>query len=241
MNNKIFLSLLVLWCCPVSTFSQDDYQERRDVMVEEIVAMVMETREYVGKDRLKGTVIEAIRNVPRHEFVLDLYKSYAYENRPLPIGGRQTISQPYIVALMTDLAEVDSNSIVLEVGTGSGYQAAVLAELVDHVYSIEILDSLAQKAHRTLFNLGYENITVRSGDGYNGWQEHAPYDAIIVTAAPEEVPQPLIEQLKPGGKIVIPVGAQSRTQYLRVLTKSRSGDVEIKEILPVGFVPLTRK
>lgn len=210
-------------------------------MVEEIVAMVMETREYVGKDRLKGTVIEAIRNVPRHEFVLDLYKSYAYENRPLPIGGRQTISQPYIVALMTDLAEVDSNSIVLEVGTGSGYQAAVLAELVDHVYSIEILDSLAQKAHRTLFNLGYENITVRSGDGYNGWQEHAPYDAIIVTAAPEEVPQPLIEQLKPGGKIVIPVGAQSRTQYLRVLTKSRSGDVEIKEILPVGFVPLTRK
>ena len=210
-------------------------------MVEEIVAMVMETREYVGKDRLKGAVIEAIRNVPRHEFVPDLYKSYAYENRPLPIGSRQTISQPYIVALMTDLAEVDSNSIVLEVGTGSGYQAAVLAELVHHVYSIEILDSLAQKAQRTLFSLGYENITVRSGDGYNGWQEHAPYDAIIVTAAPEEVPQPLIEQLKPGGKIVIPVGAQSRTQYLRVITKNRSGDAEVKEILPVGFVPLTRK
>ncbi len=241
MNNKIFLSLLVLWCCPVSTFSQDDYPERRDVLVEEIEAMVMETREYIGKDRLKGAVIEAIRNVPRHEFVPDLYKSYAYENRPLPIGSRQTISQPYIVALMTDLAEVNSNSIVLEVGTGSGYQAAVLAELVHHVYSIEILDSLAQKAQRTLFNLGYENITVRSGDGYNGWQEHAPYDAIIVTAAPEEIPQPLIEQLKPGGKIVIPVGAQSRTQYLRVITKNRSGDVEVKEILPVGFVPLTRK
>jgi len=241
MNNKIFLFLLVLWCYPVSTFSQDDYQERRDVLVKEIEAMVMETREYVGKDRLERKVIDAIRAVPRHEFVPDLYKSYAYENRPLPIGDRQTISQPYIVALMTELAEVDSNSIVLEVGTGSGYQAAILAELVDHVYSIEIIDNLAQRAQRTLFNLGYENITVRSGDGYNGWQEHAPYDAIIVTAAPEEVPQPLIEQLKPGGKIVIPVGPQSRTQYLRVLTKSRSGDIEVKEILPVGFVPLTRK
>ncbi len=141
---------------------------------------------------------------------------------------------------MSDLAQVNSNSKVLEVGTGSGYQAAILAELVDHVYTIEIIDTLAEQAQRVLFNLGYENITVRTGDGYNGWQEHAPFDAIIVTAAPEEVPEPLIQQLKPGGKLVIPVGPQSRTQYLRVLTTDRAGKIDIKEILPVGFVPLTR-
>ncbi|NNE37209.1 MAG: protein-L-isoaspartate(D-aspartate) O-methyltransferase [Gammaproteobacteria bacterium] len=209
-------------------------------MVNEIENMVIETREYIGKDSLDRRVIEAVRKVQRHEFVPEIYRPYAYLNRPLPIGEGQTISQPYIVALMSDLAQVNSNSKVLEVGTGSGYQAAILGELVDHVYTIEIINTLAEKAQRVLFDLGYENITVRAGDGYNGWEEQAPFDAIIVTAAPEEIPEPLIEQLKPGGKLVIPVGPQSRTQYLRVLTRDRAGNVDIQEILPVGFVPLTR-
>lgn len=224
----------------VPALAQDDFQALRDTMVNEIEAMVTETREYIGKDRLDRRVIEALKKVPRHEFVPEMYKPYAYLNRPLPIGDGQTISQPYIVALMTDLAAIDRDSIVLEIGTGSGYQAAILGELVEHVYTVEIIDSLAQRSQRVLFDLGYDNISVRLGDGFNGWQEHAPYDAIIVTAAPEEVPAPLIEQLKPGGKIVIPVGPQSRTQYLRVLTKDRSGNIDVKEILPVGFVPLTR-
>ncbi len=231
---------LQIWFGCLSAYAQDDYLELREAMVKEIEDMVMETRAYIGKDRLDRKVIEAVRKVPRHEFVPELYRSYAYLNRPLPIGEGQTISQPYIVALMSDLAQVNSNSKVLEVGTGSGYQAAILAELVDHVYTIEIIDTLAEQAQRVLFNLGYKNITVRTGDGYNGWQEHAPFDAIIVTAAPEAVPEPLIQQLKPGGKLVILVGPQSRTQYLRVLTTDRAGKIDIKEILPVGFVPLTR-
>ncbi len=231
---------LQIWFGCLSAYAQDDYLELREAMVKEIEDMVMETRAYIGKDRLDRKVIEAVRKVPRHEFVPELYRSYAYLNRPLPIGEGQTISQPYIVAFMSDLAQVNSNSKVLEVGTGSGYQAAILGELVDHVYTIEIIDSLAEQAQRVLFNLGYKNITVRTGDGYNGWQEHAPFDAIIVTAAPEEVPEPLIQQLKPGGKLVILVGPQSRTQYLRVLTTDRAGKIDIKEILPVGFVPLTR-
>jgi protein-L-isoaspartate(D-aspartate) O-methyltransferase len=240
MKFRTLKYFLIIWTSCSSSYAQDNSQNLREAMVKEIEDMVMETREYIGKEKLDRRVIEAVRTVPRHEFVPDMYRPYAYLNRPLPIGEGQTISQPYIVALMSDLAEINKNSKVLEVGTGSGYQAAILGELVGHVYTIEIIDALAEKAQRVLFGLGYENITVRSGDGYNGWQEHAPFDAIIVTAAPEEVPTPLIEQLKPGGKLVIPVGPQSRTQYLRVLTKDRAGNVDVKEILPVGFVPLTR-
>jgi protein-L-isoaspartate(D-aspartate) O-methyltransferase len=222
-------------------YAQDAYEDRRNDMISDVEKMAADTREYIGTDRLDTRVIDALRKVPRHEFVPDLYKAYAYENRPLPIGEDQTISQPYIVALMTHLAQVSRDSIVLEVGTGSGYQAAILAELVNQVYTIEIIESLGHNAKRVLSDLGYDNVTVRIGDGYNGWAEHAPFDAIIVTAAPETVPQPLIEQLKPGGRLVIPVGAQTRTQSLRVLVKNRTGEVEERDVLPVGFVPLTRE
>ncbi|NIN34436.1 MAG: protein-L-isoaspartate(D-aspartate) O-methyltransferase, partial [Gammaproteobacteria bacterium] len=171
-------------------------------MVTEVEEMMFNSRNYVGSDKLDPRVVEALKRVPRHEFVPTMYRHYAYQNRPLPIGEDQTISQPYIVALMTDLARVDNDSIVLEVGTGSGYQAAVLAELVAHVYTIEIIEVLGLRAETTLNRLGYDNVTVRVGDGYNGWPEQAPFDAILVTAAPETVPQPLIDQLKPGGRMV---------------------------------------
>lgn len=208
-------------------------------MVNEIRDMVRETSSYIGKKSLDERVIQAMARVPRHEFVPENMRSYAYENRPLPIGEEQTISQPYIVALMTDLAGVSEDAVILEVGTGSGYQAAVLAELAGHVYTMEIIESLGERARATLAKLDYQNVTVRIGDGYHGWPEHAPFDAILVTAAPEQVPQPLIEQLKPGGKLVIPVGRPFGGQSLKLLVKNSSGEIETRDILPVGFVPLT--
>ena len=213
----------------------------RHEMVIDIEDMVIETRAFIGTEKLSSEVIDAMKKVPRHKFVPEAYQRYAYENRPLPIGSNQTISQPYIVALMTELAQLNENSIVLEIGTGSGYQAAVLAELVEHVYSIEIIEPLGRKARQVLEQLGYHNVTVRIGDGYNGWEEYAPFDAILVTAAPENVPQPLIDQLKPGGRMVIPVGSQMQSQSLRVLVKEKDGSIEEKDVLPVGFVPLTRE
>ncbi len=208
-------------------------------MVREIKKEVRATRDYIGKSALDEEVMAAMAKVPRHEFVPDPLKRFAYLNRPLPIGEDQTISQPYIVALMTDLAEVDKDSVVLEVGTGSGYQAAVLGELARHVYTIEIVAKLGRRAEQTLIRLGYNNITVRIGDGYHGWPEHAPFDAIVVTAAPEQVPQPLIDQLKPGGRMVIPVGEKYGYQSLQVIEKLLDGGTEKKDVLPVGFVPLT--
>lgn len=186
-------------------------------------------------------VLAAMRKVPRHEFVPDAEKRHAYRDTPLPIGEGQTISQPYIVALMTELAEPDESDRVLEVGTGSGYQAAVLAEIVQHVYTIEIEAELAQRASEALRRLGYDNVTVRTGDGYAGWEEHAPFDIIIVTAAPDHVPQPLIDQLKPGGRMVVPVGPIYATQELRVLEKNAAGKVAVKNVAPVRFVPLRRR
>jgi protein-L-isoaspartate(D-aspartate) O-methyltransferase len=168
-------------------------------------------------------------------------RAAAYANRPLPIGEDQTISQPYIVALMTDLADVGPDSIVLEVGTGSGYQAAVLAEIVAHVYTIEIIDALGRRAAQTLERLGYDNVTVRIGDGYLGWPEVGPFDAIVVTAAPDAVPPPLIEQLRVGGKLVVPVGPAGRRQSLQILEKEPGGSVTVTNVLPVAFVPLTRE
>ncbi len=178
--------------------------------------------------------------VPRHKFVPPVNRAYAYENTPLPLSHNQTISQPYIVALMTDLAAVTSESVVLEVGTGSGYQAAVLSELASHVYSIEIIEALGLEASLLLQELGYDNVTVRIGDGYHGWPEYAPFDAILVTAAPEHIPEQLMQQLKPGGRLVIPVGKHG-AQSLRVLTKGTDGEIEQSDILPVAFVPLTGK
>ncbi|WP_217705634.1 protein-L-isoaspartate(D-aspartate) O-methyltransferase [Peristeroidobacter soli] len=186
-------------------------------------------------------VLAAMRKVPRHEFVPESEQRMAYHDTPLPIGENQTISQPYIVALMTELARPEKDHRVLEVGTGSGYQAAVLAELVDKVYSIEIEPTLARTASDVLQRLGYDNVTVRAGDGYMGWQEHAPFDVIMITAAPDHVPAPLIAQLKPGGRMVVPVGPVAATQQLRVLAKNAAGDVTTTVVAPVRFVPLRRR
>ena len=202
-------------------------------------------REYMIAHDLQGrgihdqAVLDAMRTVPRQEFVPSNLVDQAYGDHPLPIGAGKTISQPYIVALMTELARPAADSVVLEVGTGSGYQAAVLAEIVRQVYTIEIVESLADSARRRLQALGYTNVIVKSGDGYVGWAEHAPFDAIVVTAAPEEVPPPLLEQLKPGGRLVIPIGELLAGQSLMVYEKSMDGKIVSHDMLPVRFVPLT--
>jgi protein-L-isoaspartate(D-aspartate) O-methyltransferase len=182
--------------------------------------------------------MSAMSKVPRHEFVPAWERSSAYADRPLPIGHGQTISQPFIVALMTDLVDVGPGASVLEVGTGCGYQAAVVAELARSVYTIEIVEPLGREAAERLKRLGYHNVSAMVGDGYRGWPEHAPFDAIIVTAAPRDVPQPLIDQLKPGGKLVVPVGGQGSGQTLLVLEKQRDGSLSRREVLAVRFVPL---
>lgn len=184
-------------------------------------------------------VLDAMRKVPRHRFVPDELADQAYLDQPLPIGHEQTISQPYIVALMSQLARPQPGDRVLEIGTGSGYQAAVLAELAVEVYSIEIVTPLATRAALLLRRLGYANLAVRSGDGYAGWPEHAPFDAIVVTAAPERVPAPLLEQLRPGGRLVIPVGPIHAAQDLRVIEKRADGSLHERVVTPVRFVPLT--
>ena len=230
---------LVLACSAVAC-ADTDYEQRRYAMVQEIESDISATSAYTGIDALDAAVIDALLAVPRHEFVPPTVRSQAYINHPLPIGEGQTISQPFVVALMTHLAGVGRHSRVLEIGTGSGYQAAVLAEIADHVYTIEIIDSLAERAAATIETLDYDNVDVKAGDGYRGWPEHAPFDAILVTAAPETVPQPLIEQLAVGGKLVVPVGPQSETQSLQVLEKGDRGDVTTQHVLPVRFVPFTR-
>ncbi len=179
--------------------------------------------------------------VPRHEFVPNDFLSQAYDNHPLPIGYGQTISQPYIVALMTEAVSPERNDKVLEIGTGSGYQTAVLAELVDHVYSIEIIGPLTERAQETLSRLGYGNITTRHADGYFGWDVHAPFDAIVVTAAPDHVPQPLVDQLKIGGQMVIPVGPVGGFQTLWLITRTGDEEVRTENLGGVSFVPLTRE
>lgn len=183
--------------------------------------------------------MDAMAEVLREKFVPDNMKLFAYDNGPLPIGNGQTISQPYIVALMTDLLLPEENDVILEVGAGSGYQAAILAKLVKRVYTIEIIPALAKQAQDRLTKLGFKNIEVRQGDGYNGLSQHAPFDGIIVTAAASHVPAPLIEQLKPGGRLVIPVGLPHSLQYLMLIEKGKDGEVTYREILAVAFVPLT--
>ncbi len=233
--------LALVLVAAMTASAQASFDAQRAELIEEIERHVRETRSYTGVVRLDESVKNAMAAVPRHEFVPAQLRDVAYENRPLPIGEGQTISQPYIVALMTDLAEVGPESIVLEVGTGSGYQAAVLAEIVDHVYTIEIVEPLGRRAAQTLERLGYENVTVRIGDGYRGWPEVGPFDAILVTAAPEEIPPPLIEQLKNGGKLVIPVGVEGRDQSLQMLEKGPGCEVKATNVLPVAFVPFTRE
>lgn len=200
----------------------------------------MVTEQLVSRGISNPRVLEAMRRVPRHEFVPALMRPAAYTDRPLPIGHDQTISQPYIVAFMTEALRPAATDRVLEIGTGSGYQAAVLAELVAQVLTIEIVAPLGERAREDLARLGYRNVQVKVGDGYEGWPEHAPFDAIIVTCSPEHVPQPLVEQLRDGGRMIIPVGSQAFGQELYLLEK-RGGKVERRAVLPVRFVPMTGK
>lgn len=226
--------MLSLFCSPEvgAAGGADDFADERSNMV---------ARQIADRGVRDERVLSAMRKVPRHAFVPDSEKRFAYRDTPLPIGEGQTISQPYIVALMTELARPDPSHRVLEVGTGSGYQAAVLAELVQHVYTIEIEPDLASRASEVLRSLGYQNVTVRTGDGYAGWVEHAPFDIIMVTAAPDHIPQPLIDQLKPGGRMIVPVGPTYATQQLRVIQKDASGRVISRDETDVRFVPLRRR
>ncbi|MGB9605225.1 MAG: protein-L-isoaspartate(D-aspartate) O-methyltransferase [Bryobacteraceae bacterium] len=209
--------------------ARDPWAEARERMVREQI----EERGIRNPD-----VLRVMRQTPRHLFIPERMRSQAYEDHPVPIGYGQTISQPYIVALMTELLEPHKDARVLEIGTGSGYQAAVLAPLVRHVYTIEIVRELAESAAVLLKKLGYDNVTVRWGDGYRGWPEQAPFDRIIVTAAPPDVPKALIDQLKPGGKLVAPVGSSLFGQDLIVLEKTRDGKIRRRSIIPVMFVPM---
>ena len=199
-----------------------EYDSARHMMVEEVLSDATQTSAYSGRAALSPNVIAAMEKVERHRFVPAYLVSSAYLNRPLPIGYGQTISQPFIVALMTEMMNVGNGDKVLEIGTGSGYQAAVLAELAKSVYSIEIIKPLGEQASKRLNSLGYRNVQTKVGDGYYGWPEAAPFDAIIVTAAASHVPPPLIKQLKPGGRIVIPLGTQFMTQYLMLVEKNRT-------------------
>jgi protein-L-isoaspartate(D-aspartate) O-methyltransferase len=212
----------------------------RERLVRGIERDVARTGEYLGTDRLDPAVIRAMRTVPREEFVPPRLRAQAYLDSPLPIGSGQTISQPYIVAVMSHLAGVGAGDRVYELGTGSGYQAAVLGAMGVTVYSVEIVPELAERAAATLARLGYDEVHVRAGDGYLGWPEEAPFDAVVVTAAHPEIPRPLIDQLAVGGRLVMPVGGTDEIQQLTVLTKQPDGTLDTDELLPVRFVPVTR-
>ncbi len=233
---------LLCWLLGVScsaAITEVDVTNLQAQLMVEIEQDTRKTEGYTGRAALHPRVREAMATVARHDFV-DMHSTdAAYANRPLPIGHGQTISQPFIVALMTDLLDLKAEYIVLEIGTGSGYQAAVLATLVKHVYSIEIVPQLAASATKRLADLGYENVSVKTGDGYFGWPEAAPFDAIIVTAVGPDIPVSLVEQLKTGARMVLPVGTPYRAQNLTVVTKRADGGYTSEEVLPVAFVPLT--
>ena len=209
----------------------DTYREKREDMVRsQLIVRGISSEE----------VLNAMRNVPRHEFVPDEYRRFSYADQPLPIGEGQTISQPYIVAYMTEILQIRRGEKVLEIGTGSGYQAAILRETGAEVYSMEVIRSLAEKAKTTLARLGYTDIHLKTGDGYMGWPEYAPFDAILVTCSPSVIPIPLKQQLAEGGRMIIPVGEQGLVQYLYLLEK-REGRIRQKNVLPVRFVPMVNE
>ena len=233
LSGCVAAAVIALAAMPGPAQSQrDDWDSKR-------VRMVRQQIEARGvRD---SQVLQAMRNVRREQFVPAGIRSYAAADTPLPIGHDQTISQPYIVAYMTELLELDRGHRVLEIGTGSGYQTAILATLCDHVYSVEIVPELAERAKGTLRDLGYGNVSVLTGDGYRGWLEHAPYDRIIVTAAPPELPQDLLDQLAAGGRLVAPVGRNPNTQRIVLVTKDSGGNVRQRDQLPVRFVPMVRE
>jgi len=208
--------------------AKESYEERRGKMVSEQI---------LSRGIKDQRVLTAMKQTPRHLFVSPGIAAMAYDDRPLPIGHGQTISQPYIVALMTELARLDARDRVLEIGTGSGYQAAILSALVAQVYTIEYIEPLGLEAKKRLKDLHYENVEVRIGDGYLGWPEHQPFDAILVTAAIDQVPQPLLDQLRPGGRLVIPLGGETESQVLVVMEKDQHGEIHRSEVIPVRFVP----
>jgi protein-L-isoaspartate(D-aspartate) O-methyltransferase len=235
MQRVVIVVMTVLvgpWFALVEEAPGDVHAGLREQMVQQGV---------IGWGIRDDAVIEAMRRTPRHEFVPDEYLPQAYANHPLPIGYGQTISQPYVVALMTEAVGVGPGDRVLEIGTGSGYQAAVLAELVDEVVSVEIIGPLVERSRSALERLGYGNVRVHHADGYFGWEADAPYDAIVVTAAPDHVPQPLVAQLKVGGRMIIPVGPVGGYQALWLLTKVGEEEVRVEDLGPVAFVPLTRE
>ncbi len=238
MLARAFPGAIFLLACAAPAFAADDLAAERRVMIDDIKKLALSAGAETGRPELDPRVLDAMSAVPRHDFVPPAQSRAAYKNRPLPIGHGQTISQPYIVALMTDLLQLDPGDNVLEVGTGSGYQAAVLSKLATKVHTIEIVEPLGREAAATLQRLGYRNVETRIGDGYQGWPEHAPYDAIIVTAAPDHIPPALVAQLRPGGRLVIPVGGLN--QELLVVEKRPDGTTVNRDIVPVRFVPLTR-
>jgi protein-L-isoaspartate(D-aspartate) O-methyltransferase len=242
IGNLVIVQLIVMLVAPSwSLASEEEWSKMRNQMIKEIEQDMYHARSYVGKESLSNEVIAAISRVERHKFVPENLKERAYGNYPLPIGNGQTISQPFIVALMTDLLGVNEKAKVLEVGTGSGYQAAVLAELVDQVFSVEIVGDLAYQAQSLLSHLGYDNIRIRHGDGMLGWPLEAPFDGIIVTAAGLDIPETLLNQLVPGGRLVMPVGASGEVQQLKVITRNSDMSIDQKNVLPVRFVPITKE
>jgi protein-L-isoaspartate(D-aspartate) O-methyltransferase len=234
----LFFMAIVTAMAPVSAWP-DAYEVARREMVQLIEQDVQDTTTYLERDHLDFKVMRILSQVTRHRFVPARLQDQAYDNRPLPIGHGQTISQPYIVAIMTDLLEPRPDQQALEIGTGSGYQAAVLSRLVSRVYTMEIVEPLGEQARERLRQLGYDNVEVKIADGYFGWEAHAPFDIIIVTAAASHVPPPLVKQLKPGGRMIIPVGSRFMTQQLLLITKDLEGSLQVRQILPVRFVPLT--
>jgi protein-L-isoaspartate(D-aspartate) O-methyltransferase len=241
MNKKNILIVMIILCfligCKGETNKMQEFNKSEETIFTQARKEMLETQ--IKRRGIKNQrVLEAMFKVKRHKFVSQSTQKLAYKDYPLPIGEEQTISQPYIVALMTELLQLKGNEKVLEIGTGSGYQAAILAELAKEVYTIEILEPLAINAEKILQELDYSNVTVKCGDGYLGWEEYAPFDGIIVTCAPPYIPQPLIDQLAEGGKMVIPVGVHY--QELKLLEKIK-GKIKTTDIIPVRFVPMTRE
>ena len=233
-NISFYLQLTILFAC----VNAEGQSVEDDTLFYQLLRHAMIENQIIDRGVSDERVIKAMNDVPRHLFVKESLRDLAYADGPLPIGYNQTISQPYIVAYMTEILQPDTHHIVLEVGTGSGYQAAILSKLVNHVYSIEIIPELGKEAANRLDKLGYDNVTVKIGDGYNGWEEHSPFDRIIVTAAPEQIPKKLVDQLKSGGLMVLPVGKTSFGQDMRVVKKDRTGQVTTQETIPVRFVPM---
>ncbi len=235
-----FMALAATVILATGRAAAEDYAAGRGEMLRVIESYAPHVAVELGRDRLDPLVLAAMDRVPRHEFVPEPIRDLAYADRPLPIGHGQTISQPFIVAFMTDLLAVTPESMVLEIGTGSGYQAAVLSRLARRVHSIEIIPELARSAAERLARLGYRDVEIRAGDGYYGWSQAAPFDRIMVTAAATQIPPPLIQQLKPGGRMIIPLGAPFTIQQLVLIEMQPDGTTRTRQLIPVEFVPLTR-